>query len=83
MATYFIDYDLRKERDYQKLYDEFARFGAVRVLKSQWALRRADTSAKELRDHFKQLIDQNDGLSVVESADWATFGAEKTPNDLK
>ena len=30
MATYFIDYDLRNSRDYQKLYDELEKFDAVR-----------------------------------------------------
>ena len=31
---YFIDYDLRKKRNYQPLYDELKRFGAIPMLES-------------------------------------------------
>jgi hypothetical protein len=82
MATYFIDYDLRNSRDYQKLYDELEKFDAVRVLESQWAFKRDETSTAELRDHFKQFIDSDDGLSIIKSAGWATLNADKTPKDL-
>jgi CRISPR associated protein Cas2 len=83
MALYFISYDLRKNRDYQKLYDALKAFKAVRILESQWCFNRINTSAAGLRDHFKQFIDSDDGLSVAEVTDWATWNTLGTPDDLK
>ena len=83
MALYFLSYDLRKERDYKKLYDELSSFNAVRVLKSTWCFNRINTSATKLRDHFKSFIDSNDGLLVDESVDWATYNTEGNPSNLK
>jgi len=34
MALYFLEYDLRKQRNYKPLYDTLATFGAVRILES-------------------------------------------------
>ena len=83
MALYFINYDLRKSRDYQKLYDALELFKAVRILESLWCFNRFNTSAKDLRDYFKQFIDSDDGLCVSEVSDWATWNVLGTPNDLK
>lgn len=82
MALFFIDYDLRKARDYQPLYDELARLKAVRVLESCWCFKRVNTTCKALREHFRKFVDADDGLSVVEVTDWATWNAVRTPNDL-
>jgi hypothetical protein len=82
MATYFLSYDLRNSRNYQKLYDELERFKALQVLESMWCFNRINTSAGKLRDHFKNFIDSDDGLLIVESSNWATFKANGTPNDL-
>lgn len=49
MALFFLTYDLRKKRDYQKLYDELATFKAVRVLESVWCFNRARTTVVSLR----------------------------------
>lgn len=83
MAVYFLTYDLRRESDYQRLYDELAKFNAVQVFESTWCFKRTNTSAKGLRDHFKKFIDSDDGLLVDESTTWATYNANGTPNDLK
>lgn len=83
MALYFLNYDLRNQRDYQKLYDELDRFNAVRILESQWCFNRINTSAKGLRDYFKSFVDSDDGISVSEVNKWATSNAKGTPNDLK
>lgn len=83
MTLYFLDYDLRKKRDYQTLYDELTKFNAVRILESSWCFKRANTSCKGLRDYFKQFIDADDGLCVAEVTDWATYKTLGTPNDLK
>jgi hypothetical protein len=83
MALYFLNYDLRKSRNYDSLYKELEKFNAVRILESQWCFKRRDTSSSGLRDYFKQFIDSDDGLCVSEVSDWATFKADKTPKDLK
>lgn len=82
MALYFLDYDLRKQRNYQALYDELARLKAVRMLESSWCFTRFNTTAGNLRDHFKKFIDTDDGLVIGEVTDWATYGALKSPNEL-
>ena len=82
MALYFLDYDLRRERNYQALYDELGRFKAVRMLESSWCFTRANTTAAGLCDHFRQFIDADDGLVVAEVTDWATYKALKAPNAL-
>lgn len=83
MALYFLEYDLRKERNYQVLYDELEKFNAVRVLESFWCFKRFDTTSSGLRDHFKQLVDADDGLCITEVTAWATYNTIKTPNDIK
>lgn len=71
MALYFLSYDLRKVRNYQPLYDELAKFNATRVLESVWCFERFNTTAVGLRDYFGRLIDNDDGLLVIEAKDWA------------
>jgi hypothetical protein len=83
MALYFLDYDLRKQRDYQKLYGALEKFRAVRILESLWCFNRVSTSPVDLRDYFRQFIDSDDGLCVSEVVGWATWGALRTPSDLK
>ena len=83
MALYFLDYDLRKTRDYQRLYDTLRAFNAVRVLESTWCFHRVNTTAEGLRDYFKQFIDDDDGLAVMEVTSWGTWKALGTPNDLR
>ena len=82
MALYFLDYDLRKDRDYQELYDELDNFDAVRILESLWCFKRFDASAKGLRDHFKKYIDGDDGLCVSEVTAWATSNTDGSPKNL-
>jgi CRISPR/Cas system-associated endoribonuclease Cas2 len=79
MALYFVDYDLRKQRDYQKLYDALKAFGAIRVLESLWAFSHSNTSCVQVRDHLKQFIDADDGLVVSQVADWASYKPLATP----
>lgn len=83
MALYFLTYDLRNNRDYQKLYDELQSFNAVKVLESTWCFNRINTSASNLRDYFKGFIDSDDGLLIDESNSWATYNTDGTPNGLK
>jgi len=82
MALYFLTYDLRLDRDYQRLYDELENFNAVKVLESTWCFKRVNTTASGLRDYFKKFVDSNDGLLVVESKAWGTFNTDGTPDNL-
>lgn len=83
MALYFITYDLRKGKDYQKLYDKLNEFKAVRLLESTWCFKRINTSAAGLRDYFKSIIDTDDGLLITESEIWASYNLDNTPEKLK
>lgn len=81
MALIFLDYDLRKASNYQPLYDEFKRSGAFGC----WSPRGASNVSIRvhlLRHYFEQFSDSDDGLSVVEATDRATYNAKRTPKDL-
>ena len=82
MALYHMSYDLRKNKDYQTLFEELKRFGSVRILKSEWCFHRINTSAANLREHFKSFIDNDDGISISEVTDWATYNTEGNPKQL-
>lgn len=82
MALFFLEYDLRKDRDYERLTDKLNEFNAVRILESLWCFDRLNTSAADLRDFFKGYIDNDDGLIVAEVSQWATYRTDGTPNDL-
>lgn len=83
MALFFIEYDLRKRKDYPELIAELERIGAIRYLKSGWCVQRAETvTARALREHIQKFIDADDGLMVAKISDWSSWAAEKTPNDL-
>lgn len=82
MPLYFLTYDLRNSRDYQKLYDELNNFNAIRVLESTWCFNRDKTTASDLRDYFKNFIDSDDAILVSESKYWATYKTDGTPKDL-
>ena len=82
MALYFLTYDLRKAKNYQKLYNELKEFDSVRILESTWCFNRFDTTAKELRTYFKQFIDPDDGIIVSEISNWASYNTNGTPSDL-
>lgn len=80
---YYLSYDLIKDKDYQKLYDELKRYGAIRVLESVWAFKYAENNANAFRDHFNKFIDLDDRLLVIESSasSWRNLMAD--PNSLK
>lgn len=82
MALYLLEYDLRKQRDYQKLYAELEKFSAKRVLESLWCFNRNNTSTESLRNHFTQFIDNDDGLIVLQATEWASRHTLSTPNQL-
>ncbi|RYY82794.1 MAG: CRISPR-associated protein Cas2 [Chitinophagaceae bacterium] len=68
MTIFLITYDLRNEKsshDYQPLWDELAKFHCHRTQYSVW-LGDFNNTAKEVHDHFRQLLDADDRLMVSE-----------------
>jgi len=82
MALYFLSYDLRNNRNYEKLYEELKIFNAVKVLESLYCFNRINTSASKLRDYFQNHIDSDDGLIIIEASNWASCNTNGTPNNL-
>lgn len=75
MAMFLISYDLRKVRNYQPLWDVLGKWGANRLLESLW-LADLQGPAATVRDILRTVIDDDDGLAVIELApnfNWATF----------
>ena len=73
---YVISYDLiTPGKDYQSLWTALAGLGAQRILLSQWAVRRHNTTATGLRDYLWPFLDRNDKLLVtsLDSHDWASM----------
>ncbi|MDE0260182.1 MAG: hypothetical protein OXR82_17575 [Gammaproteobacteria bacterium] len=72
---YVISYDLTAPRqDYESLWAELRRLGAKPVLKSQWCVRRSNTTAASLRDHIGRFMDSDDRLLVtcLDNKSWAS-----------
>lgn len=82
MALFTLTYDLRKQRNYDELYEELKNFKSIRILESTWCFNRFNTSSSGLRDHFRNFIDPDDGLFVAEVNDWASWASDGTPNKL-
>lgn len=75
MPSYLITYDLRKERNYRKLYECLEQWKAVALLESVW-LADLKGPASEVRRILQSHMDHNDGLAVLElksQFDWATY----------
>lgn len=82
MSLYFLTYDLRKQKDYEKLYKELKNFNAVRILQSTWCFTRFNTTCTDLTNYFRPFIDSDDGLIVSDVTSWAAYNTLGTPNDL-
>ncbi len=78
MNSYMIGYDLNSPgQDYSELLEAIKSYGPPwwHNLDSTWIIR-TEQSAKQVRDHLKQLIDPNDELLVAEltgAAAWTGF----------
>lgn len=79
MALYFVEYDLRKQKDYTKLILELERLGASKILASAWYLKHNNTSCTELRDHLRSFMDNDDGLMISQVENWASYNVLSTP----
>lgn len=76
MKSYLVSYDLKKNRNYQKLYDALDVMGAKRILESTWFFKERNTNSDYLRDYFKTVIDSDDVLIVSEATDLSVFNVE-------
>ena len=68
MATYIVSYDLRKEKNYEKLYDAIKSYwiwNYEKILNSLWAIK-SNKKAKEIRDYLYSFMD-DDWLFVLKS----------------
>ena len=79
MTVYQIDYDLRKNRDYQSLYERIMQLGGYcHALESTWFVTSSKTAA-QIRDHLRPAIDNDDGLVVsgaITEAAWHGLSRE-------
>lgn len=67
MNTYIITYDLRKQRDYNSLYEGIKSYWTwARILESTWAVK-ANGSAEDVFNFLNTFIDGDDGLFVIKS----------------
>lgn len=65
MKLYQITYDLRKQRDYQSLYERIKAYGTwCRPLESTWIIATSQNAA-QVRDNLKAVMDADDVLLVT------------------
>lgn len=65
MKVYQVSYDLRKQRNYEALYERIKRYeGWCHALESSWVIA-TNQSASQIRDNLMQVLDQDDGLLVT------------------
>ena len=65
MAVYQISYDLRKQRNYDALYERIKSYDNwCHALESSWVIVTSQ-SASQIRDYLKGAMDQDDGLLVT------------------
>lgn len=65
MKVYQINYDLRKQRNYDALYEQIKTYGTrCRPLESCWLVATSQTAA-QVRDNLSQALDGDDGIIVT------------------
>lgn len=81
MTCYIISYDLRKQRNYDNLYEAIKSYGTwAHILESEWAIVTSQSSA-EVRDFLIKHIDSDDGLLVIKSGHEAAWRSVSCPNE--
>lgn len=76
MKVYQISYDLRKQRNYDVLYERIKTYSWCHVLESCWVVTTQQSAAK-VRENLAQVMDQDDGLLVTRlsgEAAWQNLG---------
>jgi len=85
MKVYQIDYDLRKQKNYEALHERIRSYGTYcNPLKSSWLIATNQT-AVQVRDYLRAVMDSDDGLLVTRlQREAAWFGLDdKTSSWLK
>lgn len=81
MKLYQITYDLRKQRDYQSLYERLKAYGTwCHALESTWIIATSQT-ATQVRENLITVMDADDCLLVTRlqgDAAWCGLTDEKT-----
>jgi hypothetical protein len=77
VPLYLVSYDLLNHatmNQYQELFAALQNIGARRVLLSEWAVRRNETSIV-VRDHLRQFVHAQDRVLVTElvATNWASW----------
>lgn len=80
MKVYQITYDLRKQRNYEALYERLKSYGTYcRALESTWLIS-TNQNATQIRDYLSEVVDGDDGLLVTRlqgEAAWRGLGEQK------
>lgn len=83
MAVYQINYDLRKQRNYEALYERLKSYPSrSRPLESCWIISTSQ-SASEIRDYLIGAMDKDDRLLVTRlsgEAAWKNISDEASRN---
>ena len=79
MALYQITYDLRKQRNYEALFERIKAYGNwCHALESNWVISTSQ-SAAQVRDNLRLTMDGDDGLLVTRlSGEGAWYGLSET-----
>lgn len=81
MKVYQISYDLRKQRNYDALYERIKSYGTwCHALESSWVIA-TNQSATQIRDYLSGALDKDDGLLVTRlsgEAAWCGLVQEKS-----
>ena len=73
MKCYLISYDLRRDRNYDELYDTLKSYPKwARIVESTWAVVTSKT-AVQIRDHLMRVLDDDDRVFVVKSGTEAAW----------
>lgn len=83
MVTYLISCDLlTPELNYHQLRAALRNVGAVRVLRTAWAME-TDMSAEQLRNWVTQFVGHSDRILISALIDWASRNALININELE
>lgn len=81
MKVYQINYDLRKQRNYQPLYDQLQSYDSwAHPLESCWVIVTSQT-AMQVRDELASVVDADDGLLVTRlqgEAAWSSLDGDSS-----
>lgn len=82
MTVYQINYDLRKQRNYEALYERIKAYQSwCQPLESCWIIS-SSQSAEQIRDNLGAVMDTDDGLLVTElNGNAAWFGLTSEVSD--